>query len=159
MLWLMGRPPVAVVPGPLRPLPFDPGVLVGRAPDGAPAPLSLRGGAVVLYVDDQCPFCVREMGAWHRESGGAVPARLRIVRGPAGGAPHPGIVPASWAHAAMLDHDGSIGAALGVGAVPFLAVTDSRGWVVEASVGLTPPGRIRTLLQSFTTNPQGVVHE
>lgn len=45
----------------------------------------------------------------------------------------------------MLDRTGAVGRSLGVRAVPFVAVMDSTGLVVEAHAGLSSPHRLAHL--------------
>jgi len=105
-------------------------------------------------VDDQCPFCAEELRVWHDLSAGAPPDALTIVRHPADGVPHPGVVPGDWAARTLVDRTGAIAAALGVTAVPFLAVADTAGIVLEVTLGLTPEGRILKLLDTLAIAPE-----
>jgi hypothetical protein len=147
-------------PAPGHTPPFVPGALTGVDGSGAAAPVSLQGGAVLLYVDDGCPFCTLELDRWYRASGGHAPAGLKIVRHARPGVAHPGVVPGAWAARTVVDRSGAIAAALGVTAVPFLAVADPDGTVVEATLGLTPQPRILTLLTTLAEGPgKGTGHE
>ena len=124
---------------------------MGECGDGRACSLSVDGGAVVLYVDDRCPFCAEELRRFHVASGGRTPEGMRIVRHAAEGVPHPGVVPHTWADRTVVDPTGAIAEALGVTAVPFLALVDARGRVVEVQLGLTSEESIRRLLDTLAT--------
>ena len=126
---------------------------------GAAREISLEGGGRILYVEDRCPYCVAELDDLWREARGVPPGRLRIVRGPESDGPHPGIVPVAWSGLVVSDRDGSLGRELGVGAVPFLALADEEGTVVETVVGRVPRGRLRSLLGLEDPTDEGGRHE
>jgi len=111
--------------------PFDPGPLTGLRPTGEAARVPLPGA--VLYVDDECPYCAVELDRWSRAARqtGSLPTVV-VSRRSDGSGRH---VPAALRRTMLHDADGSIGRALGVRAVPFLAFLDTAGTVVAVSVG------------------------
>jgi hypothetical protein len=90
---------------------------------------------------------------FHREVGDQIPSDLFIVRRPAPGIAHPGIVPVAWTQETVVDLTGSVAAALGVTAVPFLALSDSSGTVHTVHLGLLPQARIADLLRTLGPEP------
>lgn len=150
-VWMAQARPTPPAPG--RIPPFTLGRLEAEHGDGRPTVLALAGPGALLYVDDTCRFCAEEMRRWHAATGDDVPAWLTVIRHPAPGVAHPGVVPAAWADRALVDRKGAIGAQLGVTAVPFLAVTDSLGTVVHVTLGLTPPEGILTLIETLANRP------
>jgi hypothetical protein len=101
---------------------------------------------VVLYVDDACPFCAQELERW-ASAAGAVPApRLPMVVVSPDSDPAGTHVPAPLRSEVLHDADGSIARALGVRGVPFRAVLDDGGTVVDVGAGLSRPRDIQRLL-------------
>lgn len=149
MAWMFGRP-VPPPAEPLRATPFAPGPLAGVGVDGRATMVPPGGPAVILYVDDRCRFCAEEVAAWHAAAGLAPPPGLHVIRARRGGGADLNIVPTSWASVVVVDEGGTIADALGVSAVPFLAVLDAEGSVVEASLGVTSPERIQTLIATLS---------
>jgi len=154
-VWLQGSARgTPAAPG--RVPPFTPGPLRAELGDGTPTDLVLGPGAV-LYVDDACLFCAEEMRRWDAATSGRPPQGLTVIRHPGADVPHPGVVPPAWASRTLVDRSGAVAMALGVTAVPFLALTDSDGTVVQVTMGLTTPERILTLLETMASpSPKGV---
>jgi hypothetical protein len=129
------------------PVPFDPGVLAGIGPDGRRATLPRASGEVILYVSQSCLHCRQELESWATSFSASGFARLPLVVLSSGSDPSntsylPTVFSESWSH----DRDGEIARRLEIGAVPFIAVFDDGGTVVEARAGRSSDQRIRELL-------------
>lgn len=107
---------------------------------------------VLLYVTETCPWCRLELQAWDSLLMGAEAKGPRVVLAPDTDARHLLRLAPSLATRAHLDADGSMGRALGVGAVPFLARMEPGGWVREVRVGLSTSHE-RLALLSFLNPP------
>jgi hypothetical protein len=118
-------------PAPKLPPPFDPGPLSGIRPTGEAARVPCPGA--VLYVDDACPYCAAELRRWSSAAGATVSLPTVVVSQRSDGSGRH--VPAALRSTMLHDADGSIARALGVRAVPFLAVLDTTGTVVAISIG------------------------
>ncbi|MGD8320494.1 MAG: hypothetical protein PVJ02_08570 [Gemmatimonadota bacterium] len=106
-------------------------------------------------MDEACPYCREEVGAW---------ARIVATRGAASGPTV--IVSAASVDAARTafpdldrlswyrDADGSIARALGVTAVPFQAVTDGAGTVVRVALGRTSEAQRRRIERLLYETPK-----
>lgn len=136
-------------PAPERSAPFDPGPLTGMRPTGEPARVPRPG--TVLYVDDACPYCAVELARWS-EVGGGADAHPTVVISPRSD-PSGRHVPAALRATMLHDADGSIARALGVRAVPFLAVLDTTGAVVAVRIGANR-GSDRIPLDTHTPAPE-----
>lgn len=139
-------------------VPFHPDSLVGVSPNGHRHGLPKGRRTVVLYVSAHCPYCRAELRAWAARladtPGGEPPwiitapdTELReaipILR-PFGG---------HW----MSDPTGAVGRSLQIRAVPFTAVVDSGGVVVETAAGESSPARLAhfaSLLQESSEIPE-----
>jgi hypothetical protein len=125
--------------------PFRPGSLGGVADDGSAREIHSAGREVLLYVSAHCRYCRAELDAWSRLLASDPEAEPPLVVL----APDtdPGDVPElllPFEERWVSDPSGALGRALRVRAVPYFAVLDSAGVVVEAGVGLnTPERRIR----------------
>jgi hypothetical protein len=140
-------------PGPARAAPFEAGSLYGSRPTGARAPVAVPG--VLLYVDDACPLCARELDRWARAAAAAHVPRLPTVVVSPRSNPAGGHVPASLRDGMLHDADGSIARALGVRAVPFRAVMDGGGTVVAVHVGVSAPADISPLVGPAAVASEG----
>jgi hypothetical protein len=123
--------------------PYRPDSLVGLGPDRRSEEAPPRPG-VVLYVSGHCPFCRQELEDWSR-----LLASHRRQRPPwVILAPDTPVREArtllgeSFRGRWTLDTSGSIGRSLRVRAIPFTAVLDSAGVVIEAHQGVSSPLRL-----------------
>ncbi len=128
---------------PARRPPFDPGPLHASGTNGKR--VSVRPG-IVLYIDDDCPFCAIELGRWSRAvatSHGIDPPTVILSPRSDSSGSH---VPAELREGVLQDADGSVARALGVRGVPFRVILDGHATVVAVHVGLTSSARIDSLL-------------
>lgn len=107
---------------------------------------------VLLYVTETCPWCRLELQAWDSLLSASERAGPRVVLAPGTDPTHLHRLPAPLIARAHFDADGSLGRALGVGAVPFLARVHPGGWVREVRVGLSDPHE-RLALLDFLNEP------
>lgn len=122
--------------------PFRPGVLVGVDDDGSPSEIRPAGREVLLYVSAHCPYCRAELDAWSRllaSDPEAIPPLVVFAPDTDSGDISSLLPPFEerW----LSDPSGAVGRALEVRSVPYFAVLDSAGIVVEAGVGLNTPER------------------
>lgn len=137
-----GRSGAGLEPG--RTVPFDPGTLTGAGIGGVTVRVARDQPVALLYVDEQCPYCARELRAWEDELGGSAPnAAPRVVLSPRSGRAYLREVAPSLAARALHDVDGSIARALGLRGVPLLVLTDTEGAVVSATAGVSSEKRRR----------------
>lgn len=124
--------------------PFHPDSLMGVGPDHRPSAVP-SGRQVVLYVSGHCPYCRAELRAWARllESGSGRRSPWVVVA-PDTEAGEARTLLRSFHGRWMMDPTGAVGRSLQVRAVPFIALLDSAGDVVEAHAGLSSPeARVR----------------
>lgn len=109
-----------------------------------------RGGAVLLYVSDSCPWCRVELQAWDSLLSTAKPGvrTPTVIMAPGAHPRWRETLPARLAEGALLDADRSLARAMGVGAVPFRARVAPSGRVVDLGAGLSSPAQ-RLALLSF----------
>ncbi len=129
-------------------VPFDPGVLTGIRPGGHRTALPRVPGDVLLYVSQACPHCLRELESWAASR--LVPGSSRlpaVVLSPDSDTVDTSYLPPVFRRSWIHDRDGSVARTLEIRAVPFVAVFDGGGTVVEARAGRSSDQRIRELLQ------------
>lgn len=122
--------------------PFRPGLLVGIDEDGSPREIRPRGRDVLLYVSAHCRYCRAELDAWALLLGAhpeASPPLLVLAPDTDPGDLPERLMP--FASRWLEDPSGAVGRALGVRSVPFFAVLDSAGVVLEVGVGVNTPER------------------
>jgi len=133
---------------PAREPPFDPGPLVGVV---AGARAEIRGPAILLYVDEKCPWCAKELGRWGAAVEGQKLADPPTVVVSPRSDPSGSFVPATLRATVVHDRDGSIARALGVRAVPFRVRLLASGRVAAVHQGLTSAPEILRLFDSLFT--------
>jgi hypothetical protein len=138
---------------PMRPAPFLLDSLVGVDAQGAPAAVDGSDVGVLLYVSEGCPYCAVELERWARALGSATGRPPLVVLSPESGTGDVRYLPGPLRSAWIRDVTGDLARTLGVRAVPFRAVLDGAGTVVEVASGLTPPERIRTLSGGVPEGP------
>jgi hypothetical protein len=122
--------------------PFHPGTLVAVGEDGSPREVRSGGRQVLLYVSAHCRYCRAELAAWSRMLASDVEAtRPLVVLAPDTEPGEMGDVLMTFQNRWVSDPSGAVGRALRVRSVPFFAVLDSAGFVVEAGVGINTPER------------------
>lgn len=102
----------------------------------------LSGPSILLYVDEECPWCKEELLTWHelvRATGSTAPVVILSRRSA------PGFVPPSLARFLVHDQTGSIARALGLRGVPATAIVTPRG-VTHLFYGLSGQSRLDSLL-------------
>jgi len=129
-------------------VPFDPGALAGIGPGAHRAALPRIPEDVLLYVSQACPHCLRELESWATSfSAGGFSLLPAVVLSPRSDTIDTSYLPPAlrgeWIH----DRDGSVARRLEIRAVPFLAVFDDGGTVVEARAGRSSGQRIQELLR------------
>ncbi len=136
---------VSATRGPAREPPFDAGPLVGVV---AGMPSEIRGPAILLYVDDACPYCAEELARWEAAAGARQPTVLPTIVVSPQSDPRGAAVPPALRSGLVHDRDGSIARALGIRVVPFRALVSASGRVTAVHRGLTAPSVMAALLDS-----------
>ena len=122
--------------------PFHPGVLEGTDDNGRTREVRAGGREVLLYVSAHCRYCRAELDAWARllASDQEVTPPL-VILAPDTRPDDMRNLLLSFGTRWVSDPSGALGRALRVRSVPYFAVLDSAGVVVEAGVGVNTPER------------------
>ncbi len=145
---ITGGSPRSVEPERPLPLPVDSvtGTLVSggwwRASD-------LAGPALLLYVDEQCPWCKAELRTW--ASGAITPPPVTPIV-ILSSRSDPRFVPSPLRRSLVHDRTGSIARALGLRGVPALAVVTPHA-ITHLYYGVSSQGRLDSLRHLVTRPP------